>query len=129
MPPDTAGSPDNTDTGAAPAQDQEVIPTPANTWQPGKTAEIGILDKVDGGVKEIVVPVGGHSVVGDLQVEILACVSRPPDQVPDAAVFLALQSIDNPTAPPNYRGWLIRSAPGAAVAGDASEIFRVIACS
>jgi hypothetical protein len=45
------------------------------------------------------------------------------------AVFLALQSTQNPSAPPDYRGWLVRSAPGAAVAGDASETFRVIDCS
>jgi hypothetical protein len=64
-----------------------------------------------------------------LVVQILACVSRPPDQVPDAAAFLALQSTSDPTAPPAYRGWLIRSAPGAALAGDANEVLRVIDCS
>jgi hypothetical protein len=110
------------------AQDQDAIPTPANTWQPGKLAEISVLDKIDGGVKEFSVPVGGQSVVGDLQVSVLACVTRPPDQVPDAAVFLALQSTENTAAPPDYRGWLLRSEPGAAVAGDASEIFRIIDC-
>jgi hypothetical protein len=111
------------------SQDQDVIPVPPNDWQPGKLAEIGVLDKVGGGVKEISIPVGGQSVVGDLQVNVLACVTRPPDQVPDAAVFLALQSTDNLSGPPDYRGWLVRSAPGAAVAGDASEIFRIIGCS
>jgi hypothetical protein len=147
---DNGTSPDSGSSGAAPAsgepdqtgavspvgggtpdstQDQDTIPTPPNTWQPGKTAEIGVLDKVGGGVKEISVPVGGQVVVGDLQVNVLACVIRPPDQVPDAAVFLSLQSTDSPAAPPDYRGWLLRSAPGAAVAGDASEIFRVIDCS
>jgi hypothetical protein len=119
--------------GAAPsgdqALDQDTIPTPPNIWQPGKVAEIGVLDKIDGEVAELSVPVGGQSVIGDLQVNVLACVTRPPDQVPDAAVFLALQSTGNPAGPPAYRGWLIRSEPGAAVAGDASETFRIIACS
>jgi hypothetical protein len=127
----TAGQPGQAAAGGTPdtGPDQDVIPTPPNTWQPGKIAEIGVLDKVGGGVKEISVPVGGQVVVGDLQVNVLACVIRPPDQVPDAAVFLSLQSTDSPAAPPDYRGWLLRSAPGAAVAGDASEIFRVIDCS
>jgi hypothetical protein len=111
------------------SQDQDVIPVPPNDWQPGKLAEIGVLDKVGGGVKQVSIPVGGQSVVGDLQVNVLACVIRPPGQVPDAAVFLALQSTDNLSGPPDYRGWLVRSAPGAAVAGDASEIFRIIGCS
>jgi hypothetical protein len=109
--------------------DQDTIPAPPNTWQPGRLAEIGVLDKIDGEVLQLSVPVGGQSVVGDLQVNVLACVTRPADQVPDAAVFLALQSTDDPSSPPDYRGWLIRSEPGAAVAGDASETFRIIDCS
>jgi len=114
-------------TPAAPVQD--IAPIPPNTWLPAKTAEIGVLDKIDGSVSTVSIPVGGQSVVGDLQVNVQACVIRPPDQVPDAAVFLALQSTQNASAPPDYRGWLVKSAPGAAVAGDASETFRVIDCS
>jgi hypothetical protein len=114
-------------TPAAPVQD--IAPIPPNTWLPQKTAEIGVLDKVDGSVSTLSIPVGGQSVVGDLQVNVQACMTRPPDQVPDAAVFLALQSTQNPAAPPDYRGWLVKSAPGAAVAGDASETFRIIDCS
>lgn len=109
--------------------DQDVTPVPPNTWVPGKTAKIGVLDKIDGSVQELSIPVGGQSTVGDLQISVLACVIRPPDQVPDAAVFLALQSTGDTSAPPDYRGWLVRSTPGAAIAGDASETFRVIDCS
>jgi hypothetical protein len=107
----------------------DIAPVPPNTWLPGKTAQIGVLDKIDGSVSQRSIPVGGQSVVGDLQVSVQACMTRPPDQVPDAAVFLALQSTQNASAPPDYRGWLVRSAPGAAVAGDASETFRIIGCS
>jgi hypothetical protein len=119
--------------GQGQAQDQntapDIAPVPPNTWLPGKTARIGVLDKIDGSVSQLSIPVGGQSVVGDLQVSVQACMTRPPDQVPDAAVFLALQSTQNASAPPDYRGWLVRSAPGAAVAGDASETFRIIGCS
>ncbi len=111
--------------GSAP----DIAPVPPNTWLPGKTAQIGVLDKIDGSVSQLSIPVGSQSVVGDLQVSVQACMTRPPDQVPDAAVFLALQSTQNASAPPDYRGWLVRSAPGAAVAGDASETFRIIGCS
>jgi hypothetical protein len=123
----SAGQGQTATTPAAPIQD--IAPIPPNTWLPAKTAEIGVLDKIDGSVSELSIPVGGQSVVGDLQVSVQACMTRPPDQVPDAAVFLALQSTQNPSAPPNYRGWLVKSAPGAAVAGDASETFRIIDCS
>jgi hypothetical protein len=114
-------------TPAAPVQD--IAPIPPNSWVPKQTAEIGVLDKIDGSVSTVSIAVGGQSVVGDLQVNVQACMTRPPDQVPDAAVFLALQNTQNAAAPPNYRGWLVKSAPGAAVAGDASETFRIIDCS
>jgi hypothetical protein len=143
----TATPPADIDTGATPTQTPpadnsggqgqaqtqstapDIAPVPPNTWLPGKTAQIGVLDKIDGSVSKLSIPVGGQSVVGDLQVSVQACMTRPPDQVPDAAVFLALQSTQNASAPPDYRGWLVRSAPGAAVAGDASETFRIIGCS
>jgi hypothetical protein len=116
--------------GATPAPEvADIAPVPPNTWLPAKTAKIGVLDKIDGSVAELSILVGSQSVVGDLQVNVQACMTRPPDQVPDAAVFLALQNRTDPTAAPSYRGWLVRSAPGAAVAGDASETFRVIDCS
>jgi hypothetical protein len=122
-----AATPTTPTTPAAPVQD--IAPIPPNTWVPQKTAEIGVLDKIDGSVSTVSIPVGGQSVVGDLQVNVQACMTRPPDQVPDAAVFLALQNTQNAAAPPDYRGWLVKSAPGAAVAGDASETFRIIDCS
>jgi hypothetical protein len=126
-PADGSADQDQAATPAAPVQD--IAPIPPNSWLPGKTAEIGVLDKIDGSVSTVSIPVGGQSVVGDLQVNVQACVTRPPDQVPDAAVFLALQNTQNASAPPNYHGWLVKSAPGAAVAGDASETFRIIGCT
>ncbi len=115
---------------AAPSpQDQDVIPTPPNAWQPEKTAKLGVLDKVNGGESEISVPVGGQAVVGDMQVSVLACFTRPASQIPDAAVFLSLQGTADSAGAPAFRGWLLRSEPGAAVAGDGSEVFRIVACS
>jgi hypothetical protein len=128
-----AQTPADNSGGQGQAQNQstapDIVPVPPNTWLPGKTAQIGVLDKIDGSVSQLSIPVGGQFVVGDLQVSVQACVTRPPDQVPDAAVFLALQNTQNASAPPDYRGWLVRSAPGAAIAGDAGETFRIIGCS
>jgi hypothetical protein len=119
----------NTDNGqTAPATPDQNTP-PANNWVPGTTAKLGVLNKIDGSVTEISVAVGGQANVGDLQVSVLACVTRPPGEVPDAAIFLAAQNATDNAAAPLYRGWIVRSVPGAAVAGDASEIFRVIDCS
>lgn len=119
------------------------MPPPAdNNWVPEKTAEIGVLDKVDGGASTISVPVGGNATVGDLQINVLACVARPPADIPDDAIFLAIQpapsqpgaapldpAVSDDGAPPLFRGWMIRSIPGATVVGDASETLRVVSCS
>jgi hypothetical protein len=114
---------DNGQPAAAPAA------PPANNWVPGTTAKLGVLNKIDGSVTEISVAVGGQANAGDLRVSVLACVTRPPGEIPDAAIFLAAAAAADNAGAPVYRGWIVRSAPGAAVAGDASETFRVIDCS
>jgi hypothetical protein len=140
-------APPNTDTGtgtstgtntgiaasnpAAPATPPatDTVPVAPNTWVPGKTATIGVLDKVDGSIYQISIPVGGQQNVGDLQVSVQACVNRPPGQLPDAAIFLSVQSPTDDTDSPLYKGWMVRSTPGATVVGDAGETFRVVDCS
>ncbi len=113
-------------TAPPPATTAPAIP---NTWLPGTSATLGVLNKVDGTSSQVTIAVGGHAVIGDLTVSVLACATRPPTQVPDAAIFLTTA----PTAPQNtapaFRGWLISSMPGATVAGDAGEVFRVVSCA
>jgi hypothetical protein len=114
------------------------LPPPLdNAWVPGHTAEIGILDKVDGGASTVSVPVGGQTVVGDLQINVLACETRPPADVPDDAIFVAIQPANGQGAAPAadgsdtapFRGWMVRSIPAATVVGDGSETLRVVGCS
>jgi len=127
--------PDNTDTGqtattappAAPAA-PDVAPVPDNTWLPGKTATLGVLDEVDGGATQLDIPVGGQAAAGDLQISVQACVSRPAGDIPDTAIYITVQASAN-AATPLFRGWMVRSTPGATVVGDAGETFRVIGCS
>jgi hypothetical protein len=108
---------------------QTTPPQPPNTWVAGTTAKLGVLNKVDGSVSAVSIPVGGQANIGDLTVNVLACFNRPANQIPDTAIFLNAQSTNADPAVPTYRGWMVLSAPGAAVVGDAGETFRVIACS
>ncbi len=114
---------------AAQPPPQDVPPTPSNDWVPGKTAVLGVLNKVDGSTSTLTIPVGGQAVAGDLTVSVQACVSRPPGELPDSAIFLTLQPKDAQTGAPVYRGWMVRSTPGATDAGNAGQAFRVITCS
>ncbi len=118
----------NAATSSQPAP-QDVPPVPSNDWVPGKTAVLGVLNKVDGSASTLTVAVGGQADVGDLTVSVQACVSRPDGQLPDSAIFLTLQPKDAQGGGPVYRGWMVRSAPGATDAGNAGQAFRVITCS
>jgi hypothetical protein len=131
---------DNGSTQPAPATpDQSTLvtaPPPAttapaipNTWLPGTSATLGVLNTVDGTSSQVTIQVGGHAVIGDMTVSVLACANRPPTQVPDAAIFLTTAPTASANIAPGFRGWLIRSMPGATVAGDAGEVFRVVNCA
>jgi hypothetical protein len=136
--PVTPGTPAAT----APDTASSTPPPPANTWLPEHNAQIGLLDKVDGGASTVSIPVGGQTDAGDLRISVLACATRPPGEIPDDAVFVSIQPVPtgaSGTAPANpsgttegapiFRGWMVRSIPGAAVVGDASETLRVVSCS
>lgn len=129
----TTDSGTNTDTGGAPAatapQAATTPPVPSNAWVPGTTAKLRVLDKVDGGVSDLSIPVGGQATSGDLQISVLACALRPPGQIPDSAIFISIAPAGDSTAAPSYRGWMVRSVPAASVVGNASESFRVVGCS
>jgi hypothetical protein len=115
--------------GAATPPPQDQAPMPSNDWVPGKTAVLGVLNKVDGSTSTLTIPVGGQAAVGDLTVSVQACVSRPAGELPDSAVFVTLQPKDAQSGGQVYRGWMVRSTPGATDAGNAGQAFRVITCS
>lgn len=128
--PPSAMAPGSTVPGTAPNGPAVAAVMPmTNDWTPGKTAEIGVLDKVDGGIANLNIPVGGHVLSGDLQISVLACVMRPGNELPDAAIFLNVQSTADKGASPIFHGWMVRSIPAAAVVGDDSETLRVANCT
>jgi hypothetical protein len=119
------GSPPATSTGTPPAAAMPV----SNDWVPGHTAEIGVLDRVDGGIANLNIPVGSQVTSGDLTISVLACVMRPANEIPDAAIFVNVQATGNAAAPPIFHGWMVRSIPAATVVGDSSETLRVANCT
>lgn len=107
----------------------DVAPSPPSNWVPGGTALVGVLNKVDGSTVRLHISVGAQpQTVGDLKVSIQACLNRPMVQLPDTAIFLTVTPTDQ-GGPPLYRGWMLRSAPGATFVGNAGETFRVVGCS
>jgi hypothetical protein len=107
----------------------DVAPTQPDGWTPGTTAVLGVLNKVDGSTAQLQLPVGAQAqTTGDLSVSVQACMSRPAGQIPDVAIFLTVVPTQEGSAP-IYRGWMLRSAPGATFVGNAGQTFRVIGCS
>lgn len=118
-------------TAPAPLPPNDVPPAPEANWVYGHVVELGVLNKVEGSTATLTVPVGGQVVSGDLTVSVQACVNRPPGALPNSAAFITLQSTDVVATPvePVYRGWIVKSLPGASDAENADEAFRMISCS
>jgi hypothetical protein len=107
----------------------DVAPSQPDNWTPGTGAVLGVLNKVDGSTTQLQLPVGAQAqTTGDLSVSVQACLSRPAGQIPDVAIFLTVAPTQQGSTP-IYRGWMLRSAPGATFVGNAGQTFRVIGCS
>ncbi len=104
-------------------------------WDRRAVAVLDVLDKEDGAVHRLRVPVGSSVSEGKLSIAIGACVVRPADMTPDAAIFITVTSSTvsadaaSSDGAPLFRGWLIRSEPGATVVGNAAVTMRLIGCT
>lgn len=105
-------------------------------WTKRTMAIIDVLNKEDGAVTRLKLPVGTAVTRGHLRLTVGACVVRPPTMAPDAALYLTVRTRRTVTAggsstPPTpvFHGWLIRSEPGATVVDDAAVTVRLIGCT
>lgn len=103
----------------------------AATFQQQDRATLRALDKITGRSTDIEVLVGEPVVFGSLKVELKACYQTPPEEVPESAAFLSIDStqpvaVENMTDavdaddvstvseenPRLFSGWMYASSPG-----------------
>jgi hypothetical protein len=138
LPPGAAMTSNSQDSGTSQSSHATAPAEVPPVWLRRSVAVVDVLDKEDGAVRRIKVPVGSSATEGRLSVDVGACLVRPPEMTPDAAIFITVTSRapdtavtdvkDQDVSAPLFRGWLIRSEPGATVVGDAAVTFRLIGC-
>lgn len=104
----------------------------ANTMAQKNEATLRALDKITGRSTDIVVKVGEPVVYGSLLVELKTCFQAPPEEVPESAAFLRIESTipvavetmeaaveaedadisEEEERPVLFSGWMYASSPG-----------------
>lgn len=103
----------------------------AATYNQRDTAVLRALDKITGRSTDIEVQVGQPVVFGSLKIEMQVCYQTPPEEAPESAAFLTIDStqavrVENMTDavdaeevatvsednPRLFSGWMFASSPG-----------------
>lgn len=126
QPADTATSPP-----APPAADTAppaFTPAPAVpfVWQPGTTAELQVLDKVDAQATTLTVKVGASVQYRSLTIAVRACDASTKDERQDATAFLDIT--DSHPDEPAFHGWILKSDPSVSMLQHPIYDVRILGC-
>ncbi len=70
------------------------------------------LDKITARVSTIEAPMNKTVRFGSLEIIVLACDKRPPEDLPESAAYLVSRDIRPDAGPVNlFRGWMFASSP------------------
>ena len=103
------------------------VPAAAQEWEPKRTAELQMLDKVTARVTVLRATVGQPAQFATLSILVRACNARPVGEVPDAAAWMEVTDSRKPgeTA---FRGWMFANAPGVNMLEHPVYDLRVLDC-
>lgn len=90
-----------------------LIPPPlTGSITTGKLVELRALDKVTARLSVLTLEIGKPARFGQIDIQVLACVTRPPTEPPDHLAFLRITEIRRDTAPRIvFSGWMFASSP------------------
>ena len=99
----------------------EAPATPERTWKKREVATLRGLDKITGRYTDMQIAVGEPIEYGSLQVAMQVCFQTPPEEVPESAAFLQVDSLipmserieeSDDFDPRLFSGWMFASSPG-----------------
>ncbi|MSP04920.1 MAG: DUF2155 domain-containing protein [Acetobacteraceae bacterium] len=107
------------------------VPVPAAAavrpgWIARGAATLQALDKVYARTATLTVRRAEAVRFGALDIAVLACHSRPPDQALDAAAFLVIS--ERETGVVRFRGWMFANNPAIAILEHPIYGIRVLGC-
>lgn len=103
------------------------LPARAQGWEPKRTAELQLLDKVTARVTVVKAAVGAATGFGTLSIQVRACNARPVGEVPDASAWMEITDSLRPEVPA-FRGWMFANAPGVNMLEHPVYDVRVLDC-
>ena len=70
------------------------------------------LDKITARVSTIEAPINKAVRFGSLEITVLACDKKPPEELPESAAYLVIRDIRPDEGPVKlFRGWMFASSP------------------
>jgi hypothetical protein len=99
----------------------------AQEWEPKRTVELQMLDKVTARVSVLKATVGQPAQYNTLTILVRACNARPVGEVPDAAVWMEVTDSRKPDEPA-FRGWMFANAPGVSMLEHPVYDLRILDC-
>jgi len=100
-------------------------PLPAD-WQPRGLVELRALDKVTARATMLTGKAGEMLHFGSLSIAVRSCVSRPPDQPADSAVYLDITDLHVGAA--EFHGWMLAAEPSIGMLEHPVYDIRLAAC-
>lgn len=101
----------------------------ARTMQDYQTAVLRLLDKATARVEQIELERGKPYSFGGMQVELRSCQQTPPEEEPESAAFLVVQSLkQEDKGSVLFRGWMFASNPALSALEHPLYDVWVIAC-
>lgn len=98
-------------------------------WVQKRTAQLQALDKVTARITILEAPVNQTVNFGTLRVIVRACNARPPEEVPDAAIWMEVLDTRNAAqGVPIFRGWMFANAPGISMLENPVYDLRALEC-